>query len=148
MVFEELKSFSYKDSDVTKTVQEFIKTKSGICYDFVNYIHNKNNKAKCYFWYHKDGNRTHTFAIIDGVWCEYAWIGNVGERKSTVDNVVKELCKSYNISDPENSFVCEYIPENISESIKSFCNKRFKQNKLIEISKSKSSESLQIDIYL
>ena len=96
-MFEELKSFSYKDSDVTKTVQEFIKTKSGICYDFVNYIHNKNDKAKCYFWYH---------------------------------------------------FVCEYIPENISESIKSFCNKRFKQNELIEISKSKSSESLQIDIYL
>ena len=71
-----------------------------------------------------------------------------GGNWKNMQSVDGEEFNKYYYIDPENSFVCEYIPENISESIKSFCNKCFKQNKLIEISKSKSSESLQIDIYL
>ena len=92
-MFPELNEFKYDfDAKTTKSVKEFLFKKKGICYDFVNYIYYKNNNVKCYFIYTNKGNNTHTFALLNDIWIEYAWETYKGEHSNfNYNKIVKSI---------------------------------------------------------
>ena len=133
-MFPELNEFKYDfDAKTTKPVKEFVLSKKGICYDFVNYIYYKNHKVKCYFIYTNKGNNTHTFALLNDIWIEYAWKTYKGEHANFNYNKIVDLfCKKYNC-DRTNILLGEYKPNNKVQTIKEFCNDRFEQTNDISL---------------
>lgn len=133
-MFPELNEFKYDfDAKTTKPVKEFLLSKKGICYDFVNYIYHKNNNVKCYFIYTNKGNNTHTFALLNDIWIEYAWKTYKGEHANFNYNKIVDLfCKEYNC-DKSSILLVEYKPNNKVQTIKEFCDDRFKQTNDISL---------------
>lgn len=134
LLFPELDEFEYDfDAKETKTVDEFFSNKKGICYDFVNYIYHKNANAKCYFIYTNKNNNTHTFALINDVWVEYAWIAHKGEHKNFNYKKIVDLFCEENNCDKSTILLLEYKPNNKKQTIEEFCNDRFKQRNDISL---------------
>ena len=127
---------SYDDNqDYTKTISQLLKTRKGICFDFVNYIYHKNNKTgRCFFiWYNNKDFSTHTIYIDEDNYRIEATPPANDIYVKKIENIEDEIERlalqathgKRNDKDEPLYLWTEYIPENKVMSIKSFILKRF-----------------------
>ncbi len=117
-VIQNGKTYSYDDDSIkdvnwnkykTQTLKELSKTKTGTCWDFVNYEYDKLKKMganpKAYMMVlqksdKKDDIVTHTFVTYndgtDEYWMESAWWPKRGNHKiNSIDHVINEFTNTY-----------------------------------------------------
>jgi hypothetical protein len=140
--FSELLGMTYNSQAVyTLTDKQLLIQRTGICFDFVNYLFRKDKrKGHCYFiWFNALHGPTHTIYIDpqgyrleatpenNGMPLEYIYV----ERKP-VNKIVQQLVTQVTggiAYDSENPlfYCCEYTPENLCMTIEEFIDRRFVQ---------------------
>ena len=139
--YKEIIGFTYdNNANYTKPIDELLKSKKGICYDFVNYLYHKNKGGDCYFiHFNNKEHSTHTFYMLNGNWIEATPktdepLKFIPVEKCSVNDVVKRLVaqnvkKLDNPDEPPYDLV-KYTPDNKKMSVKEFICKRFDEGNI------------------
>lgn len=122
----------------TRTVSQLLRERKGICFDFVNYLYQKNNcQGECYFlWFNDKSRSTHTIYIDPkGYWIEATPDSGIPLQevrrnkiplKKIISQLVKQRTGGVRYADDNPLYYCvKYIPENRRMTLKEFFNKRF-----------------------
>lgn len=126
IIKDELSKYDYSTGMNVLPINEFRRSKSGNCIDYVNYLHLLLSKAHIrhicalYIGANSDGEvNCHTFVIVEDkdinnnnpTWVEFAWKANMGMWSHSIEDVISLLVKEYK---PKKYRVVLYDPYSIS----------------------------------
>jgi len=100
----------------TRTIDELLRDRKGICFDFVNYLYFKNGKTgHCYFmWFNNKDMNTHTIYVTDDMYkieatpnpdegkLRVVYIDRIPSVESVVKRLVRQMTdgRCYHKSEP------------------------------------------------